>query len=97
MRGVDGADGSVCQRGPGWSYSIKRLEPLCGYDRRVDLAEATVSLIALEAALEDATAATDGERHRVVAGYYEDDCRVTLALREWLEVRLTFEQMSVRR
>ena len=22
------------------SYSIKRLEPLCGYDRRVDLAEA---------------------------------------------------------
>ncbi len=69
------------------SYSIKRLEPLCGYDRRVDLAEATRSLIALEAALEDGTAAGDGERQRVVAGYNEDDCRATLALRDWLERR----------
>ena len=67
------------------SYSIKRLEPLCGYGRRVDLAEATVSLIALEAALEDGTAAGDGERQRVVAGYNQDDCRATLALRDWLE------------
>ena len=47
------------------SYSIKRLEPLCGYDRRVDLAEATASLIALEAALEEGTAAGDG---RAAAG-----------------------------
>ena len=69
------------------SYSIKRLEPLCGYDRRVDLDEATASLIALEAALEDGTAAGDGERQRVVAGYNQDDCRATLALRDWLEER----------
>ena len=69
------------------NYSIKRLEPLCGYCRRVDLAEATASLIALEAALEDGTAAGDGERQRVVAGYNEDDCRATLALRDWLEGR----------
>ena len=69
------------------NYSIKRLEPLCGYDRRVDLAEATRGLIALEAALEDGTAAGDGERQRVVAGYNEDDCRATLALRNWLEER----------
>ena len=69
------------------SYSIKRLEPLCGYDRRVDLDEATASLIAFEAALEDGTAAGDGERRRVVAGYNEDDCRATLALRDWLEER----------
>ena len=41
------------------SYSIKRLEPLCGYQRRVDLDEATDSLIAFEAALEDGTAAGD--------------------------------------
>jgi predicted RecB family nuclease len=67
------------------SYSIKRLEPLCGYARQVDLGEATVSLIALEAALEDGTAAGDGERQRVVAGYHEDDCRATLALRDWLD------------
>ena len=33
------------------SYSIKRLEPMCEYDRQVDLEEATRSLIALEAAL----------------------------------------------
>ena len=69
------------------NYSIKRLEPLCGYDRRVDLAEATRSLIALEAALEDGTAAGAGDRQRVVAGYNEDDCRATLALRDWLEER----------
>jgi uncharacterized protein len=72
------------------SYSIKRLEPLCGYSRRVDLAEATASLIALEAALEEGTAgdaAGDLERRRVVAGYNEDDCRATLALRDWLEER----------
>jgi hypothetical protein len=69
------------------NYSIKRLEPLCGYGRRVDLDEATASLIALEAALEDGTAAGDGERQRVVAGYNQDDCRATLALRDWLEGR----------
>ena len=69
------------------SYSIKRLEPLCGYDRQVDLDEATVNLIAFEAALEDGTAAGDRERQRVVAGYNEDDCRATLALRDWLEER----------
>jgi uncharacterized protein len=69
------------------SYSIKRLEPLCGYDRRVDLHEATVNLIAFEAALEEGTAFRDGERRRVVAGYNEDDCRATLALRDWLEER----------
>src|SRR6266568_5097779 len=69
------------------SYSIKRLEPLCGYGRQVDLAEATASLIALEAALEEGTAAGDGERRRVAAGYNEDDCRATLALRDWLGER----------
>ena len=69
------------------SYSIKRLEPLCGYRRQVDLRVATENLIAFEAALEDGTAADDGERQRVVAGYNEDDCRSTLALRDWLEDR----------
>ena len=69
------------------SYSIKRLEPLCGYRRQVDLREATASLIAFEAALEDGTAAADAGRQGVVAGYNEDDCRATLALRDWLEDR----------
>ena len=69
------------------SYSIKRLEPLCGYERQVDLREATVSLIAFEAALEDGTAAGDAGRQGMVAGYNEDDCRAALALRDWLENR----------
>jgi len=69
------------------NYSIKRLEPLCGYRRQVDLREATENLIAFEAALEDGTAAGDAARQRVVAGYNEDDCRATLALRDWLEER----------
>ncbi len=68
------------------SYSIKRLEPLCGYRRQVDLREATASLIGFEAALEDGTAAGDAGRQQV-AGYNEDDCRATLALRDWLEAR----------
>jgi uncharacterized protein len=69
------------------SYSIKRLEPLCGYARQVDLRDATASLIAFEAALDDGMAAGEQDRRRVVAGYNEDDCRATLALREWLEGR----------
>ena len=71
------------------SYSIKRLEPLCGYIAAgADLPEATENLIAFEAALEEATgggdAGTSGGRRR---GYNEDDCRATLALRDWLEGR----------
>jgi uncharacterized protein len=69
------------------SYSIKRLEPLCGYERQVSLPEATANLIAFEAALEDRTAEGDTATRRVVAGYNEDDCRATLALRDWLEGR----------
>ncbi len=69
------------------SYSIKRLEPLCGYTRQVDLAEATRNLIAFETALEDATAKSADEPRRIVAGYNEDDCRATLTLRDWLEER----------
>ena len=38
------------------SYSIKRLEPLCGYTRQLPLREATENLIAFEAALEDGSA-----------------------------------------
>ena len=69
------------------SYSIKRLEPLCAYARRVDLRDATKSLIALDAALDDGTAAGEHGLQQVVAGYNEDDCRATLALRDWLEER----------
>jgi uncharacterized protein len=69
------------------SYSIKRLEPLAGYTRQMDLRQATEELITFEAALEDETARDAGETKRVVAAYNEDDCRATLALRDWLEER----------
>jgi predicted RecB family nuclease len=67
------------------SYSIKRLEPLCGYSRRIDLGEATRHLIAFEAALDEGMAEAERRSQQVVAGYNEDDCRATLALRDWLE------------
>ena len=67
------------------SYSIKRLEPLCGYTRQMDLRQATENLITFEAALEDGTARDAGDTKAVVAAYNEDDCRATLALRDWLE------------
>jgi predicted RecB family nuclease len=69
------------------SYSIKRLEPVCGYQRQVDLKEASRQLIAFEVALDNATASSELAATEVVAGYNEDDCRATLALRDWLEQR----------
>ena len=69
------------------SYSIKRLEPLVGYERRVDLQDATAYLIAFDADLEEGTAEQNIEGQRGVAGYNEDDCRATLVLRDWLEER----------
>jgi len=69
------------------SYSIKRLEPLVGFDRQVELNEATEHLIAFEVALDDGRAAEADENRAVVAGYNEDDCRATVALRDWLEAR----------
>jgi uncharacterized protein len=67
------------------SYSIKRLEPLVGYTRAVDLPDATRHLIAFEEALDTGEARVDEPTRTVVAGYNEDDCRATLVLREWLE------------
>jgi predicted RecB family nuclease len=69
------------------SYSIKRLEPLCGYERQMPLREATENLIAFEAALEDGSAQGGAAMQVAVAAYNEDDCRATLSLRDWLEDR----------
>ena len=67
-------------------YSIKRLEPFCGFVRRIDLTAATRALVRFEAALEsgEAGAATDELRARI-EGYNRDDCLSTLRLAEWLE------------
>ena len=68
------------------SYSIKKLEPFYGFERDVDLGEATRSLIALEVRLESGsgTGVPDELRDRI-EGYNRDDCLSTLRLADWLE------------
>ena len=69
------------------SYSIKRLEEHIGYTRKVALADVNERIVLFEAALDDGTAADDTETREIIRGYNEDDCRATLALRDWLEAR----------
>jgi predicted RecB family nuclease len=70
------------------SYSIKRLEPLYAFTRRIALDLANHNLRAMEVGLESGAAESVGEEVRaVVAGYNRDDCVSTLRLREWIESR----------
>ena len=67
------------------SYSIKRLEPLYGFQRTVDLRDAGTSIVEFETWLE---LGQGEEREALVAeieGYNRDDCLSTLHLRDWLE------------
>ena len=68
------------------SYSIKRLEPLYGFEREVGLKDAGSSIVAFEEWLE----LGEGERPASgilaeIAGYNRDDVVSTLRLRDWLE------------
>ena len=68
------------------SYSIKDLEPFFGFERQVELREASKNLHALEYALEfGAPESITDEIRAMVQGYNEDDCLATLSLRHWLE------------
>jgi uncharacterized protein len=68
------------------SYSIKQLEQYYDFTRAVPLANARQPLMAVEMALESqAFGSIDDEIRRAVQGYNEDDCRSTVALRDWLE------------
>ncbi|MDA1196157.1 MAG: TM0106 family RecB-like putative nuclease [Planctomycetota bacterium] len=68
------------------SYSIKKLEQYYEFTRQVSLADVHQPLIAVEMALESkAPDAIDQTIRDAVQGYNEDDCRSTLALRNWLE------------
>ena len=72
------------------SYSIKRLEPLYGLEREVELRSAGSSIVAFEAWLEGGTAENGevGEAIlRTIAGYNRDDVISNLRLRDWLEDR----------
>jgi predicted RecB family nuclease len=68
------------------SYSIKKLEPLYGLVREVDLQKAARQLRAVELAIarKDASALSD-ELRETVSGYNRDDCISALALHQWLE------------
>ncbi|HET9416023.1 MAG TPA: TM0106 family RecB-like putative nuclease [Candidatus Limnocylindria bacterium] len=68
------------------SYSIKRIEPLYGFEREVELRDAGSSIVAFEEWLE----LGEGERPtsdilEEIARYNRDDVVSTARLRDWLE------------
>ena len=66
------------------SYSIKRLEPLYGFSRKIELRDANTSIVEFETWLE----LGEGEAGHLldsIKAYNRDDCRSTLELRDWLE------------
>ncbi|MEX2548171.1 MAG: TM0106 family RecB-like putative nuclease, partial [Chloroflexota bacterium] len=67
------------------SYSIKRLEPLYGYRREIELRDANSSIVEFEQVLE--VGDPDGKIKEQIALYNRDDCISTLRLRDWLEER----------
>src|SRR5258705_4255270 len=65
-------------------YSIKRLEPLYGFERQQPLDRAGVALRVIERSLElGATPAAGDDSARIVEAYNRDDCLSTRALRDW--------------
>jgi uncharacterized protein len=70
------------------SYSIKKLEPVYGFEREAALPDANIALTKLQTGLElrdvEAISAAD---QSVVQRYNQDDCASTLSLRDWLEQR----------
>jgi predicted RecB family nuclease len=67
-------------------YSIKKLEPLYGFERGQALDVAGAALRVLQRGLElGATIDPDGEHGRVVEAYNREDCLSAEALRDWLE------------
>ncbi|WP_243613862.1 TM0106 family RecB-like putative nuclease [Shimia aestuarii] len=70
------------------SYSIKKLEPIYGFERQTGLPDANLALASLQAGLELGEPDSISQEDRnTVQGYNEDDCASTIALQEWLEAR----------
>lgn len=68
------------------SYSIKRLEPFCGFERQTSLADANAALVSLQATLElDDAPSVPEEVKATVLAYNKDDCLSASGLRQWLE------------
>ncbi len=67
-------------------YSIKRLEPLFGFQRLQPLEQAGAALRAIQRSLELGVAVDAADGHaKIVEAYNRDDCLSALALRGWLE------------
>src|SRR5204862_904546 len=69
------------------SYSLKRVEALYEFQRRVELEDVNERMLRFEIALDDHAVAAYGDDQALIEGYNEDDCRSTLGLRDWLEDR----------
>ena len=70
------------------SYSIKKLEPLFGFQREADLREANSALAHFEAWLSlGESEKEESELLAQIEGYNKDDCVATVKLRGWLEER----------
>ena len=67
------------------SYSIKRLEPLYGFTREIDLRDAGESIVEFEHWLEPEEGTDRDELLERIRAYNRDDCLSTWRLREWLE------------
>ena len=67
------------------SYSIKRLEPLYGFVREVDLRDAGTSIVDFETWLEFGQGKEREELLTHIEEYNRDDCLSTMHLRNWLE------------
>lgn len=66
-------------------YGLKEIEPVIGFERQLDLREAGVARRDLELSLELQRGEIADELCQKVAAYNEDDCRATVALRDWVE------------
>ncbi len=70
------------------SYSLKKLEPLFGYEREVGLRAASSALAHFEAWLALGTSEREtSDLLGQIEGYNRDDCLATAKLRDWLEER----------
>jgi predicted RecB family nuclease len=70
------------------SYGLKKLEPLYGYQREVDLRDAGSSIVAFEQWLELGEGERPASDHLVrIERYNRDDVISTRELRDWLEAR----------
>ncbi len=67
------------------SYSIKRLEPLYGFEREIDLRDAGESIVEFEHWLEPEEGTDREALLEQIKAYNRDDCLSTYYLREWLE------------